>query len=96
MSEFTDTLAQSFGEDTDGDTAQTAAENVASFADQYEEELTAEAVLDTFADAPYDDFGHNFNWLVGHLAAENGDCTDSREFRIEGYDEFAADPTIEG
>ena len=96
MSDLTDTLAHAFGEETDGDTAATAAENVASFADQYDEELTAEAVLDTFEDAPYDDFGHNFNGLVGELAAGNEDCTDSREFRLDGFGELAADPTVEG
>ena len=96
MSDLTETLADAFGEDTDADTAQTAAENVAEFAEQHDEGLTAEAVLDSYAEGPYDDFEHNFNWLVGHLAAENDDCTDSRPFRIEGYDQFAADPTITG
>jgi len=96
MSDLTETLADAFGEDTDADTAQTAAENVADFAEQYDEELTAEAVLDSYAEVPYADFGHAFNWLVGHLAAENEDCTDSREFRIEGYAQFAADPSITG
>ena len=96
MSELTDDLADAFGEETDADVAQTAAENVQSFAEQYDEELTAEAVLDRFGDASYADFQQAFNWLVGDLAADNEDCTDSREFRIEGYDQFAADPTITG
>lgn len=96
MSAITETLADAFGEATDADIAQTAAENVASFAEQYDEELTAEAVLGRFDDAPYDDFTRAFNWLVGDLAADNEDCTDSREFRIEGFGELAADPTIDG
>ena len=96
MSDLTDDLADAFGEQTDADTAATAAENVAAFAEQYDEELTSEAVLDRFGDAPYADFQRAFNWLVGDLAADNEDCTDSREFRIEGYDQFAADPTITG
>jgi len=96
MSDFTDDLADAFGEHTDADTAQTAAENVAAFAEEYDEDLTSEAVIGRFEDATYADFQRAFNWLVGDLAAENEDCTDSRGFRIEGYDQFAADPTITG
>ncbi|PSP86055.1 hypothetical protein BRC96_00535 [Halobacteriales archaeon QS_6_64_34] len=96
MSDRTDDLADAFGEEVDTDIAQTAAESVQSFAEQYDGELTSQAVLDRFEDAPYADFQRAFNWLVGDLAAENEDCTDSREFRIEGYDQFAADPTIKG
>lgn len=96
MSPLTDDLADAFVEETGADVAQTAAENVQSFAEQYDEDLTSDAVLDRFEDAPYADFRKAFNWLVGDLAADNEDCTDSREFRIEGYDQFAADPTITG
>lgn len=95
MSDLTDTLADAFGEQTDdAELAAQAAENIASFADQYDDELTAESVLDTFEDAPYDEFQRAFNWLVGDLAANNDDCTDSREFRIEGFGDLAADPDI--
>jgi len=94
MSDITDDLAAAFGEETDADTAATAAENVQAFAEQYDEELTSEAVLDRFEDAPYADFRPAFNWLVGDLAAANDDCTDSREFRIEGFGALAADPEI--
>jgi hypothetical protein len=96
MSDLSDALADAFAEHTDAELAAQAAENVDAFAEQHDEDLTAESVLDTFEEAPYADFQQAFNWLVGHLAAENEDCTDSREFRIEGYDEFAADPTITG
>ncbi len=96
MSDLTDTLADAFGEETDTDIAQTAAENVADFAEQYDEDLTAEVVIEQFEQSPYDDFGRAFNWLVGDLAAENEDCTDSRAFRIEGFGDLAADPTVEG
>lgn len=96
MSDLTDDLAAAFGEATDADTAQTAAENVQAFTEQHDEELTSEAVLDRFEDAPYADFRRAFNWLVGDLAAEEEDCTDSREFRVEGPGPFAADPTITG
>jgi len=96
MSDITDDLAAAFGESTDADTAATAAENVAAFAEQYDEDLTSEAVLDRFEDAPYAGFTRAFNWLVGDLADANEDCTDSREFRIGGPGDHAADPTITG
>jgi len=96
MSDRTDDLAAAFGEHTDADLAQTAAEHIESFAEQHDEELTGEAVIDRFEDAPYANFRQAFNWLVGDLAADNEDCTDSREFRIEGPGPFAADPTITG
>ncbi|MDS0260103.1 hypothetical protein NDI56_11930 [Haloarcula sp. S1CR25-12] len=96
MSDLTDELAEAFGEETDAALAQTAAENVQAFAEQYDEDLTAAAVLDRFEDAPYADFRRAFDWLVGDLAAGNEDCTDSREFRIEGFGPFGADPTITG
>jgi len=96
MSDITDDLAAAFGEHTDADTAATAAENVADFAEQYDEELTSERVLDRFEAAPYGDFRAAFNWLVGDLAADNEDCTDSRAFRIGGPGDHAADPTITG
>jgi hypothetical protein len=95
MSDLTDTLAEAFGEETDDDVAQTAAQNIADFAEQYDDELSADAVLEQFEQSPYDDFGHSFNWLVGDLAAATEDCTDSRPFRIEGFGDLAADPTIE-
>ncbi|WP_276273369.1 hypothetical protein [Haloarcula litorea] len=94
MSDLTDDLTDAFSEATDEETAATAAENVAAFAEQYDEDLTADDALDTLAEAPYDDFEHRFNWLVGELAAGEEDCTDTREFRLGGYDEFAADPDM--
>jgi len=94
MSGLEATLTDAFSEETDDDTAAAAAENVAVFAAEYDEELTAETVLDSFEDAPYDEFAHAFNWLVGHLAAENEDCTDTREFRLDGFGELAADPDV--
>ena len=94
MSDIADDLAAAFGEATDADLAQTAAENVQTFAEQYDEDLSAEAVLDRFEDAPDADFRKAFNWLVGDLAAVNEDCTDSREFRIEGFGDLAANPEI--
>ncbi|MBX0322584.1 hypothetical protein EGH21_06035 [Halomicroarcula sp. F13] len=94
MSDISETLADAFGEETDADTAATAAENVAAFAEQYDEDLTADAVLETFEEAPYDGFERRFDWLVGELAASTEDCTDSREFRLDGFGDLAADPEI--
>ena len=92
----TDDLADAFGEHTDDELARQAAEQIDSFAQQYDEALTSEAVLDRFEDAPHADFQRAYNWLVGDLAAANEDCTDSREFRIGGPGDHAADPTITG
>lgn len=94
MSDITDTLTASFAEETDEETAERAAENVAAFAEAHDADLAAETVTDLLADAPYEAFGHRFNWVVGELAAENEDCTDSREYRLDGFDDLAADPDI--
>ncbi|EMA03757.1 hypothetical protein SAMN05443574_102427 [Haloarcula vallismortis] len=94
MSELTDAITAAFADETDDEIAQTAAENIAAFAEEYDEDLTSDRVTDLLADAPYDGFQRRFNWVVGELAAENEDCTDSREFRIDGFGELAADPDI--
>lgn len=94
MSDLRETLASAFAEETDDETAQTAAENAAAFAEEYDEDLTAERVTDLLDDAPYEAFAHRFDWVVGELAAENEDCTDSREFRLGGFDALAADADI--
>jgi len=94
MSELSETLAAAFADETDEEVAQTAADNIAAFAEEYDEDLTSDRVTDLLADAPYDGFGRRFNWVVGELAAENEDCTDSREFRIDGFGDLAADPDI--
>ncbi|WP_254279580.1 hypothetical protein [Haloarcula marina] len=94
MSDLTDALTEAFADETDDETAAVAAENVAAFAEQYAEELTADDVVSAFAAAPYDDFGHRFDWLIGELAAATEDCTDSRAFRLAGYGDLAADPEM--
>lgn len=94
MSELSETLAAAFPEETDDDVAQTAAENIAAFAEEYDEDLTSDRVTDLLAEAPYDDFGRRFNWVVGELAAGNEDCTDSRAFRVDGFSDLAADPDV--
>jgi hypothetical protein len=52
-------------------------------------------VLDAVAAADdYESFTHRYDLAIGTLAAENEDCTDSRPYRLAGFDEFAADPDI--
>jgi hypothetical protein len=75
--------------------ARTAAKRVATFRDDHEEDLTAEGFLDRLeATETYDAFDHRFDHAVGELAAANEDCTDSRPYRLAGFDELAADPDI--
>ncbi|WP_226011450.1 hypothetical protein [Halomicrobium salinisoli] len=90
---FEDTVAESFADaGADAETAETAAERVAAFREDYEIDLPAEDVADRVESAPYDDFAHAYDWLVGDLAADVDDCTDSREYRLEGFGDLAADP----
>ena len=84
MSEFVDDVQAVFeSAGADESTAATAAEKLAAFREDHDEELTADA-----------EFAHAYDWLVGQLAAENDDCTDSREYRLAGFDDFAADPEM--
>jgi len=93
MSDFAETLEDVFeAASADDETAAEAAEKVASFREDHDEDLTAEAVEERFSEAPYDDFARAYNWLVGDLAADNEDCTDSRAYRLAGYGDLAADP----
>jgi hypothetical protein len=43
-------------------------------------------------DDGYESFAHRFDYAVGDLAAAAEDCTDSREFRLAGFGDLAADP----
>jgi hypothetical protein len=89
---LSESLADAFAESTDEETAAEAAEQVAAFVADYERDLTSETLLDRFAEAPYDDFAHRYDWLIGELAAETDDCTDSRAYRLDGFGDLAADP----
>ncbi|QPV64619.1 hypothetical protein I7X12_08430 [Halosimplex litoreum] len=77
--------------DADAETVATAAENAAAFREDFDEDLAVEDVLDR-AEGHNGDFEHRFDYAVGDLADGNDDCTDSREYRIAGYDPMAADP----
>lgn len=86
-------LAAAFREHgADAATADDAAAKVAAFGEEYDLELTAESILDTFEGAPYDEFENDFDYVIGDLAAGVEDCTDSREFRLDGFGDIAADP----
>lgn len=93
MSDFTDSVQAAFeAAGADEAAAADAAEKLAAFREDHDEELSAETVEERLGTAPHDDFAHAYDWLVGDLAAANEDCTDSREYRLAGFDEFAADP----
>ena len=94
MAELEATLATSFVEvyDVKEDTAAAAASKAASFAEDHDEDLTAEAVLDALETGPYESFRHNFDWVIGDLAAAVEDCTDSRAYRLSGFGDLAANP----
>lgn len=93
MTEFVDTVEDAFeAAGADASTAADAAEKLAAFREDFDEELSAEAVADRLEEAPHEDFAHAYDWLVGDLAADHEDCTDSREYRLAGYGDLAADP----
>jgi hypothetical protein len=76
----------------DAATADDAAAKVAAFDAEYDLELTADSFLDTLQGAPYGEFENDFDYVIGDLAAGIEDCTDSREYRLSGYGDLAADP----
>ncbi|GAB3314185.1 hypothetical protein EI982_12220 [Haloplanus rallus] len=94
---FRSTVAEGFESrfDADGETAEAAATKAAAFRSEVAEDLTAEALLDAVADADdYADFAHRYDLAIGTLAADHEDCTDSRAYRLAGFDDLAADPEI--
>ncbi|QLD90979.1 hypothetical protein HWV07_18775 [Natronomonas salina] len=90
--ELADAFESEYG--ADADVAGEAASRAAAFREDWDEELSVEAFLEELDDAPYDEFEHRFDAAVGELAAAAADCTDSREYRLAGYDDFGADPSI--
>lgn len=51
---------------------------------------TTAAVMRDLAAAPYDDPERRWNWVVGDVAADLDDCTDSRDYRLAGFGEVGA------
>ena len=74
--------------------ASEAAARIVAFREDHDEDLAVDDVLEELEASPYEEFEHRFDAAVGELAAAVGDCTDSREYRIAGFDDFAADPSI--
>ncbi|MES3516215.1 MAG: hypothetical protein PPP58_00980 [Natronomonas sp.] len=97
--DFEETLAAAFRErfDATEDDAEAAASKAAAFRADVDESLTTDDVLDGLEVAEaYDSFRHRFDLVIGDLAAADDDCTDSRPYRLAGFDDFAADPEIGG
>ncbi|WP_338740245.1 hypothetical protein [Haloplanus salilacus] len=95
--DFETTVAEAFADrfGADPETAAAAAATAAAFRDEVDEDLTAEALIDSVAVADdYDDFAHRYDLAIGELAAADEDCTDSRPYRLAGFDDLAADPDI--
>ncbi|WP_435068050.1 hypothetical protein [Haloplanus sp. C73] len=95
--EFETTVRAAFTDrfDADDETAAAAAEKAAAFREEVAEDLTAEELLDAVAAADdYDGFAHRYDLAIGELAAADEDCTDSRPYRLAGFDDLAADPDI--
>jgi hypothetical protein len=78
----------------DRETAVAAAERAAAFRADHEPELTAEEVRAALeaVTTEYEAFEHRYDYAIGDLAAANEDCTDSRAYRLAGFDDLAADP----
>ncbi|MFB6102422.1 MAG: hypothetical protein ABEJ73_07630 [Haloplanus sp.] len=86
-------FAEQYGADTDE--AAAAAERATAFRDEVAEALTAEELLAAVDAADdYEGFAHRYDLAIGDLAAENEGCSDSRAYRLAGFDDLAADPDI--
>lgn len=98
MSEnFAETVRAAFTDrfGADPETAAAAAERATAFRDEVAEDLTADALIEAVADADdYDSFAHRYDLAIGDLAAADEDCTDSRAYRLAGFDDLAADPDV--
>ena len=93
--DFESDLRDAFEDEFNADegTAATAAESAAAFRADFDEDLAVADVLDR-VERRDGDFGHRYDFAIGDLAAEIEDCTDSREYRIAGFDQKAADPNL--
>jgi len=98
MSEdFENAVREAFADrfDADPEAAADAAAKAAAFREDVDEDLTVEALVSAMEAADdYESFAHRYDLAIGELAAENEDCTDSRAYRLAGFDDLAADPDI--
>lgn len=91
---LTEHLVETFG--VGEELAAEAASNAAAFREDYDEGLTVEELREAIETAPYDAFENRFDAAIGDFAAKYDDCTDSREYRLSGFGEKGADPSIGG
>jgi|GEM_PF-683371 len=95
--EFESAVAERFEDrfDADPDDAAAAATKAAAYRTEVDGDLTVEALVDAVAGAnDYERLAHRYDLAIGELAAANEDCTDSRAYRLAGFDDLAADPDI--
>jgi hypothetical protein len=94
--DFEDAVSEAFADRFDADAeAAAAAAKAAAFREDVDGDLTVEALVEAVEDADdYDAFRHRFDHAIGDLAAADADCTDSRPYRLAGFDDLAADPDI--
>lgn len=95
--DFETAVSEAFADrfDAGDEGAAAAAAKAAAFREDVDEDLTVEALVEAVEDADdYDAFRHRFDHAIGDLAAANEDCTDSRPYRLAGFDDLAADPDI--
>lgn len=86
-----DRFVSEFG--ADEAVAGTAAGRAAAFCEEYEEDVSADAVLEAVAAVEaYDSFQHRYDCAIGDLAADIDGCSDSRAYRLAGFGALAADP----
>lgn len=74
--------------------ATAAAARIVAFREDVDGDLGTDDVVAELEENPYESFEHRFDAAVGELAAAAEDCTDSREYRLAGFCERAADPSI--
>ena len=91
---LTESLVETYG--VEEELAAEAASKAAAFRADYDEGLTVDDLLAVIEAAPYDAFENRFDAAIGDFAAENDGCTDSREYRLSGFGEKGADPSIGG
>lgn len=91
--DFIDTLAHRL--ETELDCSDEVAGEIAAKADtmrtDYEDAgFDAQDFIDRVREAPYESLDRQWNWAVGDACAELEDCTDSRPYRLEGFDDVGA------
>ena len=92
VSELAEVFETEYG--ADAAVASEAAARIVAFREDHDGDLGTDDLRAELDDSPYEDFEHRFDAAVGELAAAAEDCTDSREYRLAGFGDMAADPSI--